>query len=58
MYSAIFLQTEFLGLHIDEELSSKYHINLVTIKKSKIERISAKAGHYLSNNLESFEELK
>lgn len=58
MYSAIFLQTEFLGLHIDEELSWKYHINLVTIKMSKIARISAKAGHYLSNNLESFEKLK
>ena len=41
------LNTIFLGLLIDEELSWKYHINHVAMKISKLTGIIAKARHYL-----------
>ena len=39
--------TKCSGLLIDEELSSKYHINHVAMKISKLTGIIAKARHYL-----------
>ena len=40
--------TKFLGVHIDEELSWKFHINHVSKKISKMTGIMGKARHYLS----------
>ena len=40
--------TKFLGLHIDDELTWKYHIDQVVNKISKMTGIMAKARHYIS----------
>ena len=40
--------TKFLGLYIDDELTWKYHLNLVATKISKMTGTMAKARHYLS----------
>ena len=39
--------TKFLGLHINEELTWKYHINYLTMKVAKMTGIMAKARHFL-----------
>ena len=40
--------TKFLSLHIDGELSWKYHIDYITTKISKMTGIMARARHCLS----------